>query len=490
MDGEDLDRRARARVGRVIDEKYSLERLIGVGGMAAVYAARHRNGNRAAVKILHPEIARDEEIRGRFLSEGYAANRVEHPGAVRVVDDDVVRDGEDKGTAYLVMELLEGESVYARAKRNGTLGEAEVLAIAEGVLDVLEAAHTRGIVHRDLKPDNLFLVKNEEGRERVKVLDFGIARIADAARRTNAGQTLGTPSYMSPEQAKGNRDLVDGKSDIFSLGATMFRLLTGRRIHDAESPTEILVKMSTLPAPPIRTIAPNVSPATAAVIDRALAFSREARYQNAAQMREDVRAARAAAAIPAAPMGFIAGGEPTGIGAPPPAPEPPTVVPSPAAASVVVPAPELPPTAKHPAPVIAPTIARPVQPSRRDLALILGAAAAFLVVATTVLFIVFGRSKESEPESSADEPTEELPHDKKVLVPVADKSAPPQDAAPATEQPAPVGKPKPTSTVAPKPIATPKPTAEPPPTAPPPTAAVTSTATATAKSKGKGKSGK
>jgi eukaryotic-like serine/threonine-protein kinase len=200
MPGDDLEQRANARVGRVLDEKYSLERLLGYGGMAAVYAARHRNGHRCAVKILHPEIARDEVVRKRFLSEGYAANKVEHPGAVEVTDDDVVRGGEDKGAAYLVMELLEGESVFTRARRSGTLSEPEVLAIAEGVLDVLDAAHSRGIVHRDLKPDNLFLVK-QGAEERVKVLDFGIARIADTARKTNVGQTLGTPSIATRSMA-------------------------------------------------------------------------------------------------------------------------------------------------------------------------------------------------------------------------------------------------------------------------------------------------
>jgi hypothetical protein len=487
MSGEDLDRRARARVGKVLDEKYLLERLIGVGGMAAVYAARHRNGSRAAVKLLHPEIARDEEVRGRFLSEGYAANRVEHPGAVRVVDDDVVREGEDKGTAYLVMELLDGESVYARAKRKMTLGEEEVLTIAEGVLDVLASAHDRGIVHRDLKPDNLFLVKTEDGRERVKVLDFGIARIADAARRTNAGQALGTPSYMSPEQAKGNRDLIDGRSDLFSLGATMFRLLTGRRVHDAESPTEILVKMSSLPAPPIRSVAPNTSPALAAIVDRALAFNRDARYRDAAHMREDVRAARAGATLPssARPVGFAAGGDATGIVA---APEPPTLAASPAAESVVLPVPvsgtastepvrePLPPTASH---TVAPVVARP---SRRDLAMIIGAGAAFLAVVITVLFFVFGRSKKGDDgDTTSDDPPSEA-SEKKVLkpIPIENKEGDPRDT-PSADVPAPAGKPKPTATAPAKPTTKPTSAA----TAAP---APTPTPTATSKGKGKGKS--
>src|SRR5271170_4271410 len=154
--------------------------------MAAVYAATHRNGARAAVKVLHPDLSRHKEVRERFLREGYAANRVEHAGAVKVLDDDIVVSGPESGTAYIVMELLEGESLQDRLERGPPMGELEFLAIAGSVLEVLEAAHARGVVHRDLKPENLFLVKPPEdaaaggvssARARVKVLDFGLARL-------------------------------------------------------------------------------------------------------------------------------------------------------------------------------------------------------------------------------------------------------------------------------------------------------------------------
>lgn len=453
--GDDLERRALARVGRILNEKYALERLLGYGGMAAVYAARHRNGHRAAVKILHPEIARDEEVRTRFLHEGYAANKVEHPGAVSVMDDDVVNGGEDKGAAYLVMELLEGESVFTRVKRSGTLPAADVLAITEGVLDVLDAAHTRGIVHRDLKPDNLFLVRPPgEERERVKVLDFGIARIADVARRTNIGQALGTPSYMSPEQARGQRELIDGRSDLFSLGATMFRLLTGRRIHDAETGTEILAKMATLPAPPLRSIAPSTSPAIAAIIDRALQFEREQRYGSAAEMRADVRAARAGQPLPSAdfaPIGFSSGAEPTSM---PTAPE---------LATVAGTAPGLPPTTSHASPPastqpLVPTVsnhAPPVgfvaqqptvsqhapvvfaspPPSRANgapVAIFAVAGAALLLLVGGALFYVLGSSSPSEPKTISEPHPGELENDEK---PSADKSADPRPILPTPEAP-------------------------------------------------------
>jgi serine/threonine-protein kinase len=323
-DPTDLERKAQARVGRVLADKWLLERLIGYGGMAAVYAARHRNGARAALKVLHPEVARDETVRARFLAEGYAANKVEHPGAVRVLDDDIIKVGEDQGSAYLVMELLEGESVLSRVKRlGGVLPESDVLSIAEDVLLVLEAAHARGIVHRDLKPDNLFVAKGEDGRERVKVLDFGIARIAENATRTAVGTTLGTPSYMAPEQARGLRDQVDGRSDLFALGATMFRLLSSRRIHDGESSAEILAKMATVPAPPLGKVMPEIGRSVAAIVDRALRFERDARYRDASMMLADVRAARSGEPLPsgsvpgdAASAAFAAGSDVTFV--PPP----------------------------------------------------------------------------------------------------------------------------------------------------------------------------
>jgi serine/threonine-protein kinase len=286
------DPRAQQRVGSVLNEKWTLEHLIGTGGMGAVYAARHRNGARAAVKILHPELARIAEVRERFLREGYAANSVEHRGAVQVLDDDIVKGGVDEGSAYLVMELLEGESLQERAQRSPKLGERELLEVMDAVLDVLAAAHEHGVIHRDLKPENIFLAHDPE-REgvRVKVLDFGLARLAEASTVTSAGIAVGTPSFMSPEQAAGRSDEIDGRTDIFALGATIFRIVTGRRIHDAENMVQLVLLMATVPAPRLRSIAPDVSEGFAHVIDRALAFERADRYPDAATMGADVRAA-------------------------------------------------------------------------------------------------------------------------------------------------------------------------------------------------------
>jgi serine/threonine protein kinase len=291
---EDADSRSKERVGSVLNEKWTLERLLGIGGMAAVYAARHRNGARAAVKVLHSDLSRHHEVRERFLREGYAANRVEHPSAVKVMDDDVVAGGPDAGTAYLVMELLEGESLQDRLERGPPVGEREFLGIAEIVLDVLDAAHTHGVVHRDLKPENLFLVRGEEGepkKPRVKVLDFGLARLLDGQTITSYGLALGTPSFMSPEQAAGRIDEIDGRTDLFALAATGFRLRTGRRIHEGSNPVELVAKMANFAAPKIEVFSPDVGEPFARVIDRALEFRREDRYASAAEMRDDVRKA-------------------------------------------------------------------------------------------------------------------------------------------------------------------------------------------------------
>ena len=305
---DDAEARAHELLGTVLNDKWTLEGVLGVGGMAAVYSARHRNGARAAVKVLDPQLASVEEVRVRFLREGYAANRVEHPGAVKVLDDDVVTSGPAEGSAYIVMELLDGESLEARAERGDPVGEREFLDIADAVLDVLDAAHSRGVIHRDLKPENLFLPRS--GDPKVKVLDFGLARLLETttATSTRHGLALGTPSFMSPEQAAGRIDEIDGRTDLFALAATGFRLLADRRIHEGSNPVEIVTKMAQIPAPLIRTVAPYVSAPVADIIDRGLEFRREDRYANAAAMRADVKRAIAAldARAPTAPAPFPA----------------------------------------------------------------------------------------------------------------------------------------------------------------------------------------
>ncbi|WP_438015745.1 serine/threonine-protein kinase [Sorangium sp. So ce315] len=276
--------RLRARVGSTVRGKWRLDALIGAGGMAAVYAATHHVGHRVAIKILHPEGAVSREQRARFEQEAVAAARLGHPAAVQVHDIDVTEHGEP----FLVMELLDGESLRERALRLGGVALPELLAHVDTLLEVLKAAHDAGIVHRDIKPDNLFVTRDG----RLKVLDFGIARMKQggAGLKTRTGALLGTTSYMAPEQILGRE--VDGRADLYAVGATMFTVLTNRRLHDALTEGELLVKMSTTPAPPLAAVAPGVDPRVARVVDRALAFQVEQRYPDAQTMLADVRAVR------------------------------------------------------------------------------------------------------------------------------------------------------------------------------------------------------
>jgi eukaryotic-like serine/threonine-protein kinase len=283
--------RAQARVGTLLNGKWRLDKLIGVGGMAAVYAATHRNAKRVAIKILHPEISVDDNARQRFLREGYAANQVGHRGAVSADDDGITEDG----VAFLVMELLDGETIEERSVRlGGTLKPREVLALMNQALATLEAAHEKGIVHRDLKPENLFLT--HEGV--VKVLDFGIARMADQAAKSPS-QTqgiMGTPSFMAPEQARGRWEEVDQRTDLWAIGATMFTLFSGRFVHRAETANEALVAAVTQRAPSLATVVANAHPAVIALVDKALTYERELRFQNATEFRAALQAADAAIA--------------------------------------------------------------------------------------------------------------------------------------------------------------------------------------------------
>jgi len=271
--------RWQARVGTVLREKWKLDRLLGVGGMAAVYAATHKMGRRDAVKILHPEVARSPELRARFEQEARAATKLGHPGVVEIRDIDTAEDG----SPFLVMELLEGESLAQRAERAPVTAE-ELFKVMDEVLDVLAVAHGAGVVHRDIKPDNLFLCADG----RVMVLDFGIARVQDGKNLTRTGSMLGTVSYMAPEQVRGKG--VDGRSDLFSVGATLFRILAKRKIHVTTSEGELAAKMATVPAPSLGSVAEGIDPRVVRVVDRALAFDQGARYADARAMQADVRA--------------------------------------------------------------------------------------------------------------------------------------------------------------------------------------------------------
>ena len=282
-------RRAEARVGTVLRDKWRLERLIGVGGMAAVYAATHRNGSRVAIKMLRIELCVDAEVKRRFLREGYAANAVGHPGAVRVLDDDETEDG----SVFLVMDLLEGESLAACASRSGgKLPPQDVLSYTEQLLDILASAHEKGIIHRDIKPDNVFLCRTGS----IHLLDFGIARLRTGGLgsvATTAGATFGTPAFMSPEQALGKMDEVDAQSDLWASGATAFTLIAGRTVHPAKSLREQLIANASKPAPSLATIDPEIPEQVASILDRCLAYKKWKRFPDARSMQQAIRGARA-----------------------------------------------------------------------------------------------------------------------------------------------------------------------------------------------------
>lgn len=277
---DSVAKRAQARVGSWACDKWQLERLIGVGGVAAVYAARHKNGRRVAIKMLHPELAVDASIRRRFLREGYAANRVEHAGAVVVLDDAIEGD-----SVFLVMELLEGETLEARCRRNdGKTDPGEALRIAAGLLSILASAHDHGILHRDVTPSNIFVTHEGE----IKLLDFGIARLRDAdsgEHTVSVPGALGTPAFMPPEQARGLWEELDARSDLWAVGAVLFRALTGRSVHQGRSPSEQLLSAMTRRAPPLASVLPDISPGIANVVDRAMEIAPPKRWQDAASFR-------------------------------------------------------------------------------------------------------------------------------------------------------------------------------------------------------------
>ncbi|EYF02837.1 serine/threonine-protein kinase [Chondromyces apiculatus] len=289
---------ASERVGTRVGS-WTVEQVIGVGGMASVFLGRRDDGWVAALKMLHPHLARHDELRKRFLREGPIGSALAAVGPLceglpQVLESGVTEDG----AVYMAMELLEGETVFDRMANLGVLPYEEVLALADKVLDVLSVAHAHGVVHRDLKPENLHL-----GRDgRVKVLDFGIARAKDALLEgladlpektaTKTGVALGSCEYMAPEQALGDVRDIDGRTDLFGLGATMFHLLSGRLVHGDAEGTMLLIAAATQQAPPLATVAPHVPPAVCTVVDRAIAFSKGERYPDAATMRADVRALR------------------------------------------------------------------------------------------------------------------------------------------------------------------------------------------------------
>ena len=267
--------------------RYEILEEIGVGGMGVVYKANDPTvGRIVAIKTVRLDVsgAQREELVSRLKQEAQAAGRLEHPAIVTVYDA-----GEAEGVFYIAMQYVEGRALSAYLAERTLLAVAQIVAIVEECCDGLHYAHEQGIIHRDLKPGNIVL--NPEGRP--KILDFGIAKITDSGT-TQAGVILGTPNYMSPEQAAGRR--VDRRADIFSLGAILYELLTGERAFSGKTAAEVLKKIRDQEPKPIREIDATVEPALERVVRKALVKDPFQRYQNCQAMGEALTAIRAAGA--------------------------------------------------------------------------------------------------------------------------------------------------------------------------------------------------
>jgi len=273
----------------VIGGKYRVVRQLGQGGMGAVYEALDERGGRVAVKVIMTELANNATLVGRFEREAMAASAIDTPHIAKALDT-----GTDaqSGLPYLVMELLDGEDIDQLQKRLGPLPNDLALRIGAQACVALQKAHESRVLHRDIKPANLFLAKQDGGRL-VKLLDFGVAKVrpevsrstAETAGLTRTGSMLGSPLYMSPEQARGYKD-IDFRSDLWSLGVVLYKMLAGRTPHaDTEELGELIVLICTEQPEPIQDIAPWVPPEVAAVVHRALRFSPAERYASAAEMQ-------------------------------------------------------------------------------------------------------------------------------------------------------------------------------------------------------------
>jgi eukaryotic-like serine/threonine-protein kinase len=295
----------RRMIGETVGN-YRIKKLIGEGGMGAVYLAEHPGlGRKVVIKVLHPHLTANGEIAGRFFNEARAANAVGHPGIVDVFDFGTLASG----AFYIVMEFLPGESLASRLRR-GRLGVAAAVDIALQAASALGAAHAKGIVHRDLKPDNLLLVPDPQapGREIVKVLDFGIAKLGAetdfCAFKTRTGTLMGTPAYMSPEQSRGTKK-IDLRSDIYALGIVLYEMLCGAPPFVSEGPGELIhLQISAAPAP-LRSRAPGVPEAIDRVVLRTLAKDPADRFQSMSELQlalqgAPIRAAVATAVVPSA----------------------------------------------------------------------------------------------------------------------------------------------------------------------------------------------
>jgi eukaryotic-like serine/threonine-protein kinase len=288
--------------GWLVQGTYRIDRLIGEGGVGVVYEATQvATGERVAIKLVWAKHATDESVVTRFAREAKAASAVKSEHIARVLDS-----GSHEGRPFLVMELLVGEDLGARLRRSHRLSVDETAHVVAQILKGLVGAHAAGIVHRDLKPDNVLLVERDGDRDFVKIVDFGTSKIQPLTGKTKPlsltrrGVAVGTPLYMSPEQAQA-RDDVDERSDLYSVGALAFECLTGRPPHVGETDDDVVASICTRDAPSVRSLAPATPEGVAAFVDRALARDRADRFLSARQMLDALAGAVAAPSSGATP---------------------------------------------------------------------------------------------------------------------------------------------------------------------------------------------
>jgi serine/threonine-protein kinase len=276
------------RIGRILDNKYRIVRVIGVGGMGTVYEAEHILISwHVALKILSLEFVADPDVVERFFLEATSASAIGHPNIIEIYD--VGR--EDDKTVYIVMELLKGTSLADRIDAEKRLDPTAAAAIAVQVLSALRAAHEMGIVHRDLKAANVFLAVDSRDRQEVKLLDFGIAKIgkigAPGFGLTQDGEVMGTPFYVSPEQARGANDL-DARIDIWGVGVMLYEMLTGALPYNGENYNELLSRILLEQPKPMLEIVPELPPELVAIVSKAMQKDRDNRYASAEAMLDDL----------------------------------------------------------------------------------------------------------------------------------------------------------------------------------------------------------
>ena len=272
-------------LGMTLGDAYQIVRMVGEGGMGRVYEARHTRltNKRYAVKMLHPEYARQPDVVARFQREAEAASGIAHPNVVDVYD---VHHTED-GRPYLVGEFLEGEELGGFLERAGKIPAGLAVHIARQICQALGAAHARGVVHRDMKPENVFLT-GPLGHPTVKVIDFGISKVGDAGGTalTRTGMIMGTPSYMAPEQARGEK--VDHRADVYAVGGILYRALTGKKPFDSDDPSYTLTRVLTEEPERPRAVDPSIPQALELVIQRAMAKDPKHRQATMADLDADL----------------------------------------------------------------------------------------------------------------------------------------------------------------------------------------------------------